>query len=280
MLLRPLALILAALTVLGSMACSTPSIVYQRLDWLADWRLNDYVTLNPEQKAQFNRDFGELWRWHREQELPAYASDMRELAAALDSSVTPAQIADYSERFRGHWQRAMARTVPALCPVVQSFDEAQVQEILDEVDEDTEKYLKDSVEPSAKELRRNSEQRMGKWIKRWNGPLNARQQELLKQWSGQRRATAPEWLDYRQQWRSQLEQALRDRKSSARCEPLEALFVNSADLRSARLAALMAHNETLWQEFIADIIAAAEPRQGAHAQAELREFAGQLDQLR
>ncbi len=277
--LRPPVLIFAALTVLGSAACSTPSLVYQRLDWFAGWRLNDYVTLNPEQKAQFKRDFGELWRWHRDQELPVYASDLRELAAALDSSVNPAQIADYSGRFRDHWKRSMARAVPGLCQVVQSFDDSQVREILDQVDEDTEQYRKDSVEPSTQELKRKSEQRMGKWIKRWNGPLNLRQKELLKRWAAQRRDTAPDWLEYRQQWREQFEQALNERRSSARCEPFEVLFARPADLRNEHLLASMAHNEKLWQEFIANVIAVAEPRQRQHAQRQTREFADQLVQL-
>ncbi len=263
----------------GVASCAATGLVYQRLDWLAAWRLDDYVTLHREQAAQFKRDFSELWRWHRNQELPLYARDFREMAGVLDSAVSREQVADYVGRFQAHTERVMARTVSGLCGVVQSLDDAQVREILDEVEEDTEEFARKYVNLPEDELRRNSEKRTAKWIKRWTGPLNPRQQELLREWGGKRRSTGADWLEYRKQWRGQLEQALSQRGSSASCEQFKPLFVTPMELRNETLAADLAHNELLWQQLMADVIGVMDRKQHDHAQRKLLEFADQLEQL-
>lgn len=271
--------IFAALTVLVAAGCASPGFVYQRLDTFLGWRLNDYVTLNAEQKALYRLQFNELWRWNRQAQLPAYAADMREAAAALDRSVAPEDTGRFVERFRGHWKDLMTRTVAGLCPVMQSLSEAQTRQILEEVDDGTERYQREAVKPPLRERQRASEREMTKWIRRWSGPLNARQRELVARWAEQRRDTSRQWLDYRQSWRARFELALSERRDSPRCEVFEPLFVTPGAARSEALQAAMAHNEELWRKLIADFIAAAEPEQIAHAQRELREFAEQLDEL-
>ena len=271
-------IVLMALAALAA-GCASPGFVYQRLDTFLGWRLNDYVTLTTEQRAQYKLQFKELWLWHRREQLPAYATDMRDAAAALDRSVTAADVGLFVERFRTHWQDLMARTVPGLCPTVQSLNEAQTRQILEEVDDGTERYQREAVKPPIKQRRRESEKQMNKWIRRWSGPLNERQRALVREWAQQRRDTSTHWLDYRKSWRARFDIALQDRGKSARCEMFEPLFVKPAALRNDALAEAMDHNEKLWQQLIADIVAAATPEQIAHAQRHLREFAGDLDEL-
>ncbi len=268
-------IVLAALTA----GCASPGFVYQRLDTFLGWRLNDYVTLTQPQKAHYRLEFSELWRWHRRQQLPAYAANMRDAASALDRSVTPEDVGIFVERFRGYWKDLMSRTVPGLCPVMQSLSDAQTRQILDEVDDDTERYQRESVKRPIAERRRDHEKQMSKWLRRWSGPLNEEQRELVRQWAQQRRDTSTHWLDYRQAWRTRFELALRERDSSGRCEAFEPLLVTPSALRNEALTAAMDYNGKLWQQLIADVVAAAEPEQLAHAQRELREFAEHLDEL-
>ena len=268
--------VMAALAVVG---CSATRLVYQRLDWLMAWRLHDYVSLNVAQKAEFKRDFSGIWQWHRSHELPLYARDLREMAAGLGSPATPEQVASYSAHFEESWERLMEKTVSGVCDVVRSLDDAQAREILDGVDDDIVKFTEEYVRPSPEELRRNSEKRSAKWVRRWTGPLNPRQQELLHRWGGERRALGAAWLEQRRQWRQQLEQTLRQRSATPDCAQFRPLFVTPLATARKVLADDLAYNEALWNHLIADMVNAMDARQHKYARGELLDFAAELEEL-
>ena len=51
--------------------------VYNHLDWWTNWYLDDYVTLNKQQKQVFDEQFEQLHLWHRKTQLPAYAQQLK-----------------------------------------------------------------------------------------------------------------------------------------------------------------------------------------------------------
>ncbi len=267
----------AALLLAG---CAT-KMIYQRLDFFIGWRLNDYVTLTNEQQPVFKAAFVPLWQWHRTHELPIYASELREIARSLDgrSVVTATQIAQRSARFQSHWERLMDRTVTGMCALVQTMDDAQAREILEGVDDDLDDFRKEYVEPSDKELRRKSQKRTEKWIKRWTGPLNDTQEALLETWGQQRHSIGAAWLEQRKLWRAELERALKVRKTSPGCDVFRPLFVTPMASIGGALARDLEHNEEQWNRLIAQVIAAMDDKQRQRARDELEELAGQLEQL-
>ncbi|HZP12185.1 MAG TPA: DUF6279 family lipoprotein [Nevskiaceae bacterium] len=261
-------------------ACAT-KLVYQRLDWLINWRLHDYVTLDDAQNARFKTTFADLWAWHRSHELPRYSADLREMADKLDSrvTVTPQQVAAYGQRFQLHWQELMSRTIDSLCDLVRTLDEREVKEILEGIDEKTADFAKEYVAPPEDELRKKSEKRTRKWITRWTGPLNDAQDRLVDDWARKRRAIGKTWLDQRKTWRDQFAAALAARKSSPGCNAFRPLFATPMDQVSDAGADDIAYNQDQWNRLIADVLAAADDRQLKRASSELREMAQQLDEL-
>jgi hypothetical protein len=259
--------------------CSAPKLLYQRLDWIAAWQMDDYVSLNPEQNAQFKQAFAQTWEWHRREELPAYAKDLREIAVSLDQPRSAEQVAKHSARLQAHMERTTGRLVVDLCPVIRSLDDAQASEVLEGVDEDIKEFSEEYVEPPEEAQRRKSEKRTTKWIKRWTGPLNSQQKELIASWGTKRLSLGPQWLEYRKQWRDDLREALDQRAAAPDCAPLQPLFVRPMDLGNPELTANQQYNEALWNQLVADVIAAADAKQREHARKELLDLAEQLEKL-
>lgn len=259
--------------------CAT-KLIYQRLDFFLAWRLNDYVTLNGEQQPQYKRAFGDLWRWHRTRELPLYAQDLRKMSKMLDHpQVAPEQVAARVAQFQAHWERLMDQAVTGMCGVTRTLDDEQVREILEGIDEKNEEFREEYVEPSEKELRTRSIKRTERWIRRWTGPLNDGQEDLLRAWGEARRGIGPAWLAQRQQWRAEMAAALARRGESPTCDPMRPLLVTPLGKVNPALAADLQHNEQLWNALIARVVETLDERQRKRARDEIEELAGQLEHL-
>ena len=68
-LVRLLSWVVLASTLTG---CSATQFIYNRVDILVRWYLDDYVSLDREQQARFDARLETLLVWHRREELPAY----------------------------------------------------------------------------------------------------------------------------------------------------------------------------------------------------------------
>jgi len=52
--------------------CSATQFIYNRVDILIRWYLDDYVSLDRDQQARFTTRLDALLEWHRLEELPVY----------------------------------------------------------------------------------------------------------------------------------------------------------------------------------------------------------------
>lgn len=259
--------------------CAATGALYQKLDWFAAWRLDDYVSLDATQKAQFDRDFDVLWRWHRTEQLPLYARDLRQIASRVAAAATPEIVAEYSDRFQQHWELTMVRLRDPACALVRTFRAEQVSEVLDELDDNIDEFAEEYVEPPEHELRRNSRKRVTRWITRWTGDLNKEQKAILQRWERERRNVGADWLDYRREWRGALERVLEQRQSPSACARLEPLMVRPLDLRSRRLAENLEYNEGLWRRMIADLVNAMDDKQRRATIERVNDLAAELEAL-
>ncbi len=53
-------------------ACSGTTLVYNRLDTILPWYVDDYVDLDNPQQQLLDQTLQPFLRWHRQQELPRY----------------------------------------------------------------------------------------------------------------------------------------------------------------------------------------------------------------
>ena len=74
-------------------ACSSTTFVYNRLDFLVPWYVDDYVDLNQQQKQHLDGLLEPFLVWHRARELPDYLKILDGIEDNLNQPQTPAMVA-------------------------------------------------------------------------------------------------------------------------------------------------------------------------------------------
>ncbi len=151
-------------------ACSIGTrLTYQNLDTLVRVEVGSYVDLDPTQDALLERDFDQLWRWHRRDELPAYALALRRTADLAEQGVLDRPAIDaIAQTIRAAVERIAERALPGLASLLASLDEAQVGELLEsqqnELDEELESFEDETAAESLQRLTDEFEERIENWI--------------------------------------------------------------------------------------------------------------------
>ncbi|MFA5939012.1 MAG: DUF6279 family lipoprotein [Sinimarinibacterium sp.] len=278
---RRKALRLIAVGALLAMAagCSMARLAYEQLDRLVRWELGRYVSLTAEQRTVFDREFAVFWQWHRDEELPGWVDELRGLATQLEpgTSIDRARIEATSTHLSEIMRRLSGRFAPIACVVGPQLDAAQVEEVLDGVDEDIDELREEQVEIDPEDARKETRRSIEKGLRRWLGRLTGAQEQVIDAWAADRPSVAGAWLDYRLRWRAELESVLARRGDAAFCGRITTLMADGASLWTPAQKQAFADNRTRWLDLFAALIPTLTPEQRGHAQQRLRELAAEFE---
>ncbi len=116
-------------------ACSGTSLVYNRLDFLLPWYVDDYAELNQAQKAYLDELLAPFLTWHRNQELPNY---VKILEIIEDRSQATARRPPVSRLFlpnlRQAWLRLEGEALDWLLDLGAHLSDEQIAGFLDVVE--------------------------------------------------------------------------------------------------------------------------------------------------
>lgn len=116
-------------------ACSSPKFIYNRLDFLLPWYIDDYTDLDRQQKQFLDTRLSVFLEWHRASELPCYATLLDELDQSLARDLEAADMARLSRDIEQAWYRTQSEVLDWLLPLGEQLSEAQVQVFLGELRE-------------------------------------------------------------------------------------------------------------------------------------------------
>lgn len=169
---------MALATVLA--ACTATRLAYNQAPTLSYWWIDRHVALDGSQTARTREDLNAFFQWHRRQELPAYASLLRQWQAMAVDKVSPAQACVQFEDIRQRLDRAAAETVEPFARLALQLSPAQLENLKKQQAESNEEYEKDF-------LRGSPEQRLNKRLDKaidrsesFYGKLSTAQRELLR----------------------------------------------------------------------------------------------------
>lgn len=177
------ALRLCALVALATSlaACTATRFAYNQAPTLSYWWIDRHVDLDEAQTVKTREDLDAFFQWHRSQELPAYASLLRQWQAMAVDSVSPAQACVQFEDIRLRLDRAAAATVEPFARLALQLSPAQLENLKKQQAESNEDFEKDF-------LRGSPEQRLNKRLDKaidrsesFYGKLSAAQRELLRE---------------------------------------------------------------------------------------------------
>ncbi|WP_156896929.1 DUF6279 family lipoprotein [Ferrimonas kyonanensis] len=245
-------LVIVALAVVLS-GCST-KFVYNWLDWIIEWQVEDYVDLDRDQERQLQRMIDDLLEWHRYDELPKYHAQLHQLRTQLDQGFSAEDAQAHLTQLEQHWFRIFDHLMPKLVPLLQSFSDAQVQQMMtvirEENQKDIDRYLKRDLDDRVV----SSNKRMAKSLKRWVGKLTPMQAQAVDDFNRQRHQSMDLWVAYREAWQERFHQAMLNRTNGAELRrELAVLLVNPDSVRPQEYKDQLSVNQHLFAESLVEI---------------------------
>ncbi|TCN90304.1 DUF6279 family lipoprotein [Shewanella fodinae] len=271
-------LLLTALLMLS--ACST-KMSYHFLDWAIARQLDDYVSLNKAQEQQFEQALQAFMQWHRQQELPRYSNDLRQLRSALQQhSLTPEFLSRFTDNARQHWLRIFSHTFDNIVPLVASFDDAQVAQIKKQLAKDQQSLQQEYQDKTAEQLLTQADERLQEQLQDWIGRLTPPQKQLIHQYNQQRLDITKLWLDYRHEWYQQLVVALEQRHDPILLrQRLQLLLTTPEQLRSMEYQQQLDTNRQRLGLMLVQVAQHMNAKQQRHIQRKLDDLISDLDDL-
>ncbi|MFT3856702.1 MAG: DUF6279 family lipoprotein [Aquabacterium sp.] len=136
--LRLAALLLASL-LLFIAGCSIVRTIYNQAGNLIYWQVNRAFHLEDEQSDQLRRNLHGFFRWHRQAELPLYASLLQRGAREAQGSISPELVCERRAEFEKVGRRSLDHAIPMMAELLRSlqpYQLAHLKSFLDDFNED------------------------------------------------------------------------------------------------------------------------------------------------
>ena len=188
------------LIVLTLSSCSATQFIYNRVDILVRWYLDDYVSLDREQQARFDGRLEALLEWHRREELPAYVVLLDDALTILDEGVPLEDTRAMADRIEEAAIRFQDPFLELLLSTGEDLRPDQRQEFVDVLMSKQEEFEEDRLARGDAEYREDLEDRFDKQLSRYLGPLTAAQTDRIAVGVSEMTRLDRFWLEDRRVW--------------------------------------------------------------------------------
>ena len=249
-------------------ACSSVRLVYGHLDWWLDHKINNYLDLDGAQEDLLSQRVDEFHRWHRQTQLPRYADFCEKVAGQVDQiSENPKMLEDLEKQADALWESSAVMLTDLILPLVLEMDDAQIDQLAENIREEREKSLK-----RWEKSQRKREKQFRKESERWLGDLTDKQEAMID-----REVAAfdfdPKLRDaQRQLWAKTFIDTLRNKPPGYR-QQLRELAINPQSLWPPEYQKMHQKLRTQATALAEDIAASVTPEQRAHLKNTLLEYA-------
>ena len=192
------------LIVLTLSSCSATQFIYNRVDILVRWYLDDYVSLDREQQARFDSRLEALLDWHRREELPAYVVLLDDALTILDEGVPLKDTRAMADRIEDTAIRFQDPFLELLLSTGQDLKPEQRQQFVDNLMSKQEEFEEDRLARSDLEYRDDLEERFDKQLSRYLGSLTAEQTGRVTEGVAEMTRLDRFWLEDRRVWIAEL----------------------------------------------------------------------------
>lgn len=204
------AVIVLSLCILIS-GCSATRLLYNQLDWLVVWYLDDYFELTDEQRDDLRETVDRHLTWHRQSQLPKYAEFCRSLDRQWAQGASIELIEQRYNQLIEYWDELFEYAMPDIARFLLMLTDEQIDEFLQRVEENNQELLE---EYSGETYERRLKQRQKAVIRvteRFVGRLNNNQKGIVRQYTSNLYDNSQEWIEGRRVWQARFTELIRSR---------------------------------------------------------------------
>nr|WP_194956115.1 DUF6279 family lipoprotein [Shewanella sp. BF02_Schw] len=273
-------MIILLLSSLFFVGCST-KVSYFFLDWAIEWEVEEYVELTSEQQDKFDIIIESFLVWHRQQELPRYRDQLSLLSTLTNQqTMTPELWLNQVSMAKAHWSRIFDFVMPDLLPIMASLSDGQVDQILAQLKKEQQELIEEYAGKDQAELIKDSDKRIAEQLSEWTGDATDEQKNIIHQANTQRLATLDMWLEYRHEWLSQFEQALKRRQQTDYfTQQMKLLIISPDELKSEVYRDNVTENTRKFGSMLITLNQTFSQKQRKHFDKKLAELVEDLTEL-
>jgi len=246
-------------------ACSSNRLVYNYLDWVITWYIDDYVKLSSQQDDYFNRQLDELLYWHRSDQLLRYAHFVDEVISQINQPVNIEMLQERKKTLRDFMRVLMNRAAPDGIKLLLWLNPDQQQDFYAAGAKKQKRFEKKYLNEPDKDRNKRLYSRMEKLFKRFIGGLTDDQERMVKQWTDDLIPVTSLWLENRSKVMSTFQTVLESSDADAeKYKRLYQLLVEPESLWSAEYRQAIQHNEIITLKMFIEIHGSLTEKQKKH----------------
>tara|TARA_R110000868_G_scaffold163039_1_gene395176 strand:- start:649 stop:1212 length:564 start_codon:yes stop_codon:yes gene_type:complete len=181
---------------------------------------------------------------------------------------------------KAHWSRIFDFVMPDLLPIMASLSDGQVDQILAQLKKEQQELIEEYAGKDQAELIKDSDKRIAKQLSEWTGDATDEQKNIIHQANTQRLATLDMWLEYRHEWLSQFEQALKRRQQTDYfTQQMKLLMISPDELKSEVYRDNVTENTRKFGSMLITLNQTFSQKQRKHFDKKLAELVEDLTEL-
>lgn len=272
---------------LGVAACGTRTI-YNNLDWVASWYLDDYISLTSLQEKQFDSTIDAFLIWHRKEELKNYVQQIKVIQSDLNKDMKRVDIENYIVSIKRFLEVALIKAEPDITNLAFSLSDVQVVDFLDEVERQNLEKIKRHNKSTQQERLAKRFDKIEEQVTDYVGPLNAEQTELLNSANQKLLPGFDYFIEFRRQWANAINDAYALRNSTEGDEQRKKQVFESAlkipiletnTLRSKAYLTTLEYNQIVWVDTLEALVISLDETQLKHVDDKLNDMIEDLTSL-
>lgn len=267
---------------LGLTGCSA-KLIYNHLDWLIPWWVDDYISLDRDQRTMLESRLIQQLEWHCRTQLPDYAVFLRKLGNNLRNSAEPIsqeKLGYYNRTISKHWKELMKRIGPDIADILMTASDDQIAELFVNLGKNSHKLKAEYTAQPPGILDRNRQQLMIKRMEYWLGSVTAGQKKAVADWSSQLEPIAADWLQNRERMQAEFQRLLKGRTMDPDFKAnLVGLLADAENYRSAAYQLKIETNTNITFLFLQRIDRQLAPSQRSYLLKQIESLARDFDQL-
>lgn len=258
-------------------ACSGTTLLYNRLDFLVPWYVDDYAELNGEQETYLEELLTPFLAWHRAQELPSYVKILGDIEASLDEPETQAGVEAIFAEFERAWLRLEGEALDSLLDLGAQLSDTQLDGFLEVLWEQQDEYKEEYMERPDDEFYEDSYDNLKDNAKEYLGALSDKQRDMLRESSSKLLRSDEEWLRERADWFKQLEVILK--RGPQWQQRVRAAVAARRDKFSPEYVRIYENNSAVIADAIALLLNSRTERQDRHVRIKLSDLREDFETL-
>ena len=258
-------------------ACSSTTYVYNRLDFLLPWYMDDYVDLTAEQEAYLDELLVPFLAWHRAQELPVYLTALNNIEDSLDSPLTAEIVETLFTNFESAWLRLQSEGLTQLLDLGARLSDEQIAAFLEALWEQQREFEEEYLERDEEEFFEDNDDNTRDTFQDYLGKLSDDQKQWVRDGSRRLLRSDQVWLKERAQWLTELGILLT--REPGWQERVRVAVSAKNNTMTPEYQRIYEHNMDAIYQLAAQVLNARSERQSRHLRGKLADVREDLETL-